>query len=166
MAAPGAATTGAEWATLIIQSVAAIAAAAAAVFAWLTARRLKLEHEYELRDRASEHLKQIHRLITELVEVAHTNPHGLFPIEMNLRAELGVSRVPLPKCIELVDVRLGDLPVHNDPRRSDFDKAAEAAIAEVERAHETVWKGAIIDIIRSPREGTADDGEATKGPTG
>ena len=67
---------------------------------------------------------------------------------MNLRAELGVATVPLPKCQELVDVRLGDLPIHGDPRRSAFDRAASG---EAEKAQETIWQGEIVNIIRSPR---------------
>jgi len=68
------------------------------------------------------------------------------PVEMNLRAELGVATVPLPKCQELVEV--GDLPIHDDPRRSAFDWAASG---EAEKAQETIWQGEIVNIIRSPR---------------
>jgi hypothetical protein len=141
------AMTGAHWAALVVQAVAAIAAAVAAVFAWLAARRIKQQQETESRVRASEHLKQIHRLITELVNAAHNAPDDIFRTQLYLRSELSVTTVPLPKCLELVDPDRGDLRVSDNPRWSDFDRLASDAMAEVEEAQISVWQGEIVDII-------------------
>jgi hypothetical protein len=150
--------TGVHWAALAAQTVAAIAAAFAAVFAYLAARRMKKQQEHESRVRASEHLKQIHRLITELVDAAHNAPGNRFRAQLYLRSELGVTTVPLPKCVELVDPSRDELVVSDDPRRSTFDTLASAAMAEVEEAQRSVWKDEIVEVIQAQGDGRDEQG--------
>ena len=137
--------TRADW-VLLIQAVASVSAAVAAVFAWLTARAVKKDKENDRRHRASEHLKTILRLISELVDVAHRDVTQTFAVQMRLRAELGVTYVPLPKCIELVD------PAHGRTFTiPELDTLAPAALAEVEAAQQTVWEGHIEGVLYGPR---------------
>lgn len=156
----------ADWATLVIQATSAVAAATAAIFAWRTARQVKDERDFESRLRASEHFKRIHRLITELVEIAHRSPSQTFAVQMHLRSELGVvTYVPLPKCLELVDSSRGDITF------PELDRVANEAIAEVEDAQKAVWEGRIIDVIMAktgpptPRSGSvrrAEPGDSVR----
>ena len=125
---------------LLVQVLAASASAVAAVFAWLTARRVRMD---EWRRRASEHLGAIHHLITDLVEAAHAKEPQLFGLQMRLRAELAVAYgAPLDKCLELVDRSYGKTMTIED-----LDKLAPAALAEVEAAHQAVWNKPMITYV-------------------
>ena len=133
--------SGTEWTALILQGIAALSAAVAAVFAWLTARSVDRRSQNEARIRADEHLKSILRLITGVVDAVHNHPKDDFIPKMHLRAELGVTYVELPLCLELVDPARGDLSLQA------FDRLAAEALSEVEAARKEVWN----DEIRSGR---------------
>jgi hypothetical protein len=133
--------TAAEWWALIIQAIATVFAGVAAGFAWRTARNVRRQSESEARHRSSEHLKVIHRLITDLAHTVNTSPADYFIPSMRLRTELLVSSVPLPSCIEVVDEALGELSV------SQFNRLAPAALKEVEAAQKVVWKDQIVSTL-------------------
>jgi hypothetical protein len=125
---------------LTAQVVAAISAAIAAFFAARATSQVRRAADYNRRVKASEHLKLIHRLITDLVVTAHTDPAATFGPQMRLRAELAVAYgTPLPKCLELVDKWYGETITVEE-----LDKIASAAQAEVEAAHKVVWEGRIV----------------------
>lgn len=146
--------TRADWA-LVTQVVSSAAAAVAAVFAWLAARRVKKDQEYERRVRATEQLKMIYRLITDLVEMAHRNPDQAFGPSMRLRSELAVAyATPLPKCIELVDKWHGETMTVDQ-----LDLIAPAALAEVQAAHAVVWRGRMETFTYTPSEETTGNPE-------
>ena len=135
--------TGAEWTALVIQAIAAISAAAAAVFAWLVTRNVKESQENEGRLRATEQLKTIHRLIGFYLEQFHNSQPGLLATRLQLRSELVVTPILLPNCVELADPQ----------PPFDFSKInaqADAALTEVEEA-QRVWKDQEIGRIVSRR---------------
>jgi hypothetical protein len=76
-----------EWS----QAVSAAAAAVAAVFAWRAVRQVKKTQEFERRVGASEQLRTIYLLITDLVVEVHKEAGDTFESSMRLRAQLAVS---------------------------------------------------------------------------
>jgi hypothetical protein len=102
---------------------------------------VRAANQYERRVKASEHLKRIHHLITEVVETAHRDVSQSFGPQMRLRAELSIAyAAPLPKCLELVDRSLATTMTIQE-----LDTLAPAALEEVEAAHQTVWEGSGMD---------------------
>jgi hypothetical protein len=98
---------------LIVQAVASIAAAIAAFFAWRTARWIRQEQEAEQRFRWSQQLKNIHRLLTLLGDRLHKPLGETLAPWLELRAELVVVPVPLPKCLALADPEEGRVTVES-----------------------------------------------------
>ena len=140
--------TGAEWTALVIQAIAAISAAAAAIFAWLATRNVKESQESERRLRATEQLKTIHRLIGLYYEQFHDSQPGMLTTRLQLRSELVVTPILLPKCLELADPQPPfDL--------SKINAQVDAALAEVEDAQRAIWSDQEVARIRSER-GTED----------
>lgn len=77
-------------------------------------------------------MKTIHRLITEFAEELREGK-DTFRIRMLLRAELSVTAVPLPRCLDLIP------PDFEPESEIDFDLLAAAAIEELDAAQRTVW---------------------------
>jgi hypothetical protein len=129
--------TAASWA----QIASAVGTATAAIFAAVTARRLRLTFENESRLSQTQQLKRIHGLISELAVKVHSGSQDMFLVQMELRRELLVTPLPLPTCMEIVTPELGDLVV------SGFDAIASAAISEVETAQQRLWRDQVSGSI-------------------
>lgn len=127
--------SGPEWAGLIIQGVAAAAAAVAAGFSWGTAHGLKKQRERENRVAESQRLNLIHQQISEVARTLEEAPAETLWAQMRLRAELVVTTIRLPKCVQLVEVRW------TPDTAAQLSGLASAAIAEVETAQKIVWEG-------------------------
>jgi len=102
------------------------------------ARALRIKNQYETEDhfQHTRQLKLIHQLITQLIEGFHSDAPDLFSRQMNLRSELVVVPLPLPKCLALVTKKEGDIT-----SAAMFDSLASAAISEVEQAQGLLWEG-------------------------
>jgi hypothetical protein len=139
-----ASTTGVEWAALVIQAVAAIAAATAAVAAWRSVVGISRERKADARWRADEHLKHIHALITEWSQAYFQDRGRAFVILMALQAEVHVTtdlEGPLPRSLALANTD------HSTIMPDDVSGLAEAAVTEVEEARSRMWKDHSVDLL-------------------
>jgi hypothetical protein len=135
--------TAGEWTGLVLQVVATVAAAAAAVFAWRSVVGVSKERKAEARLRADEHLKHIHALITEWSLAFRPDRGRAFGVLMALRRELQVVtdlEGPLPRCLALANTD------HSTIMPDDVSGLAEGAINEVEDARSRMWKGHTVDL--------------------
>jgi hypothetical protein len=135
--------TAGEWTGLLLQVVATLAAAAAAIAAWQSVVGVAKERKADARWRANEHLKHIHALITEWSQNAVHNRRHAFGLLMALRFEVHVTtdlEGLLPRCVELANTDT------NTIMPDDVSDLAEAAITEVEAAQARVLEGHPVDL--------------------
>jgi len=128
-------TTG-DWIGLVLQVIATVAAAAAAIAAWRSVVGVSKQRKADARLRADEHLKHIHALITEWSQAYFQDRARAFVIFMALRAEVHVVTAlegPLPRSLALVNTD------HSTIKPEEVSGLAEAAVTEVEEARARMW---------------------------
>lgn len=79
--------TAGDWIGVVLQVVATVAAAVAAIAAWRSVVGVSKERKADARWRADEHLKHIHALITEWSQAYFQDRGRAFVVLMALRAE-------------------------------------------------------------------------------